>query len=378
MSTSVIDSKIESATAQGPPGLTEFTVPGGLWLRSGTDRPAEPLLPGFCTDPKDGQFALLIGRPGEPLPRLADVADVARGLVAPLRERMAVTVYGPEPASDRCVAQRLADLLGSPVRAHHGVLLKTADGVMNRYAVGPDGVPTWQPFAQLSTYAPGGTGPVGKLWRAHLPSAVKLGPGRYRLTVDWTVDVVPAGLVVRPAEVPPRPVLSCAPTDPDRVDLIIDAPDERGLTDDMLTALSRFADGLPSAARARARLVLMPGLPALSERALRWAVPAPTKIWVDPTPVPDVTPVPAPDPVPVLEVVPVPARDPVPGPEPDRLEPLPATEVAPELEPVLTQEVAPELEPLVEPLTLEQLDPLRAARPVTSLVVGRSGRMFLI
>jgi hypothetical protein len=341
----------------GPPTLTETAIPAGRWLRSPGAGAAEPV-PELWGSPYDTRYTVLVGRPGERTPAVADVATVVRSLASDVRDRMVLTVYGAEPSAEHCFAQGLADLLGSPVRAHHGVVLADRDAIAHRTMVDAEGRPTWRPFAQASCYRPGRVGPEVELWRAPFQGAVAVGRGSYRLAPGWTVDVVPAGLVVHRAQSRPEPLLSCAPADPDRVQLVIEAGEHGALLEDMLPALGRLADALPKEARARLQVVLTPGGAAASARALRCAVPAPQVVWTRPTAVA----------VAVVEPLPeVPSND-------SAVEAVNEPEPA-ELTPVLAPVEA--LEPLeaFEPVAAQ---PLPSTKLAVTLAVSASGRMLLV
>ena len=201
--------------------LTRVPTPSGLWLRCGTAGFTAADDDAFRAAPDEARFTLLVGAPGESTPTVAELVEVVGSLPATTRARLVLTVYGAESpdagfgggSGAGCLAQRLADALLRPVRAHHGLLLDGPDGLPRRTAVDLDGRPSWQPFAQLSTYRAGQVGATVDRWRAPFPAATAAGPGSYRLTSDWTVDVVPAGLVVRPAAAVPVAALRCAPTD---------------------------------------------------------------------------------------------------------------------------------------------------------------------
>jgi hypothetical protein len=255
--------------------MTRVVIPAGLWLRTGGPRLSVADDVAFRALPEEQRFTLLIGAPGEPAPTASQVAEVIATLTPADRGRVALTGYGAEQPGDASLAQRLADLLERPVRAHHGLLLTGPGPIAARTAMDRSGRPSWRPFAQLSTYRPGRVGASVDHWRAPFEGAEGVGPASYRLTADWTIDVVPAGLVVRPAGADRDPLLRAAPTDPDHVDLVVDGVDGILLPDSMLTALGRLADALPTAARGRLRVVLTPGVPQISARALGWAVPAP-------------------------------------------------------------------------------------------------------
>jgi hypothetical protein len=266
--------EIETALTQ----LAWSPIAAGLWLRCGVGRSDGIEEPAFSPETEPGRFNLLVGAPGELTPTVAQIGDLVRSLAPADQERLVLTMYGPEPGGDVSLAQRLADTLAVPVLAHHGLVLTQQVGPRSRVSIDAAGLPAWQPFALLSRYRPGGVGASLEKWRAPFPGALEIGPGRYWLTPDWMVEVVPAGLVVRQVFPAANPLLRVAPTDPDRVDLIVDGEDGKPLPDVMLTALGRLADALPSPARSRLRVVLAPGLPAASAKALSWAVPAPQEV----------------------------------------------------------------------------------------------------
>ncbi len=255
-----------------PAEVSTVSIPAGLWLRAGGPRLSGADDAAFRWPAEPDRFAVLVGAPGELTPTAAQVAAAIGALPAGAARRAVLTTYGAEPAGADSLAQRLADRLDSPVRAQHGLLLPGPDGIARRIAVDRSGRPSWRPFAEFSTYRPARSDPAVDRWQAPFPGAFPAGPAGYRLTADWTVDVVPAGLVVRPAGTQREPGLGAAPADPDHVDLIV-AGDR--LPDVVLTSLGRLADALPTPARDRLRVVLTAEVTTASARALRWAVPAP-------------------------------------------------------------------------------------------------------
>jgi hypothetical protein len=255
----------------------------GLWLRAAeagahrgepTGRPARgPHLRAVPEHPSVTR--LLVGAPGEPLPPVDRLAAFVRSLRPATRSSLRVLVYGPEPEDDVSLAQRLADELGEPLQARHGLVLGDERETAATTVVGADSRPTWQPFACVSTYRPGGSGAEVTRWRRPAAHLAPAGPHLYELSDDWVVDVVPAGLVVRQATAVTEPWAAAPPAHADRVDLFIDLRDLRRRPDGMLAALGRFADSLPRPARTRLRVVRPGDCPDRVSQALRWAVPAP-------------------------------------------------------------------------------------------------------
>ena len=261
-----------------PPGVR---TPVHLWLRVGGAGPldTDELVGPAPASSADTGFSLLVGAPGEPLPEFSFVLEAVRSLEPEDRDRLVINVFGAEAGGEISLAQQLADALDTRIRTQHGVFVTQPDGTSHRFAFDARRRPTWRPFAQLCSYWPGRPGAEVDRWWAPCGGLELIAPARFRLTADWAAEVVPAGLVVRPVDAPSDPLLRCAPTHPDHVDLVVDAAGGALLPDGMLTALGRLADSLASSARSRLRLVLVPGIGAASERALGCAVPAPQVWW---------------------------------------------------------------------------------------------------
>ncbi|MCM3926555.1 hypothetical protein ND748_33400, partial [Frankia sp. AiPs1] len=211
--------------------------------------PDEPAL--HALPPRSGGIGVIVGAPGEPAPDVTAVAELLRATPAADPDGVHVVRYGADPADGPCLPQRLADRLGRPVLAQHGLLLTGADGWPRVTAIDLGRGCWWHPLAEQSVYPPVGP-PRAVRWRAPAPWLTDLGGGYYRLLGDWLVQVVPAGIALRHAGWPADPDVDAAPHDPGRFDLLLDAPAARlaaGLTDGLLTALGRLADALPGTAR---------------------------------------------------------------------------------------------------------------------------------
>ncbi len=240
---------------------------------AGPGAPDEPAL--HALPPRSGPIGV-VGAPGEPVPAVAAVAELLYTIPAADPDGVPVVRYGADPADEPCLLWRLADRLGRPVLAQHGLLLTGTDGRPRVTAIDLGRGSWWQPLAEQSVYPPVGPPRVVR-WRAPAPWLTDLGGGYYRLLDDWLVQVVPAGIALRRAGWPADPGVDAAPHDPGRFDLLLDAPVAglvAGLTDGLLTALGRLADALPVSARLRLRVVLPAGMTDGQALRLRWAVPA--------------------------------------------------------------------------------------------------------
>jgi hypothetical protein len=118
-------------------------VPSGLWVRTAGTPPAELSDPGFAVPAAPERLAILAGRPGEPPPDVAGIAEVVTALPPVLRRRYVLVPYGPQPDGPP-LAQRLADLLGEEVRATHALPVYADDGSLDLIAVDGAGRAAWR------------------------------------------------------------------------------------------------------------------------------------------------------------------------------------------------------------------------------------------
>ncbi|EFC80127.1 hypothetical protein [Parafrankia sp. EUN1f] len=277
MADRLTNSAAGGATAPSPPGAPPriTIVPAGLWIRSAQDPQAQPDDPVFSAVPHAPDVrTLIVGAPGCQPPALADVTRALDDLSA--QATVIVSMYGCEPGDGPGLAQRLAAAAGRPVVAEYGLLMPGQDGVPRVLATDAGRRESWAPFAQRVLHPPGGP-PRLVHWHPPVVGMVPHGRAGYRLVGPWFVRVVPAGLALRRVGLTPDAATDVAPFDPARLDLAVDGPVAE-LTDNVLTALSRFADALPAAARVRLRLVLSAGTDDMAARRLRLAVPAPQHV----------------------------------------------------------------------------------------------------
>lgn len=93
---------------------------------------------------------------------------------------------------------------------------------------------------------------------APLPDLATAGPASFWLTAGWVVDLVPGGLLVRPAMSAAEPMVTRRAADPRHVDLVVTAafraPDNVPVP--VLGAIGELARRLPEPVRQRLRLVI--------------------------------------------------------------------------------------------------------------------------
>ncbi|MFJ8475700.1 hypothetical protein [Kitasatospora sp. NPDC094011] len=324
------------ATAPPPDGTSApltAVLPHGRWFHGGP-APALPPAALLGAESVPGTPVLVVGRPGVPLPPVAEVAaEVAAALAArpdgpgaspadPLISAPWATV--PELVA---LAGELAVELGREVRAAVGLPTRTAHGCSS-LVLTADAAPAWEPWLTELTACPELGRVIASAWRP-LPSAfAACGPALHQAPVaGWRLEAVPAGLWLRPEETPHDRGPRLLDPAPDRPTLIAGSADRTApaevldVLDDLLSALTTPGTPTPR--------LLLPGAPDSPEAAnspspqadpatgtaTDTGTPPPAEpltpataptTAVESTGTPD-TPAPAPDPVPAPVPVPAPA-----------------------------------------------------------------------
>ncbi|WP_091389251.1 hypothetical protein [Amycolatopsis pretoriensis] len=179
-------------------------LPAGVWLRADGD-------PRWLAVSRARLTRTLPYRPdaltvvlnGQHMPEL-DPEAIRRfwtRLPADVRARACFVHYGPVRLSGETPLGRvLADLLGEQVRLYAGMPAGPLDA-HQVFTIRPDGSHGWNTFIQLFGYRPGLSGAPDRLaHRAPIPELPEIAPGIYRYGPDVVLEVVPAGLWLRPAE----------------------------------------------------------------------------------------------------------------------------------------------------------------------------------
>ncbi|MFJ4191042.1 hypothetical protein [Kitasatospora sp. NPDC089509] len=339
----------EPAAPETAPELTA-ALPHGRWFHGGP-APALPPAALLGAESVPGTPVLVVGRPGVPLP---PVAEVAAALAArpdgpgpspadPLISAPWATV--PELVS---LAGELAAELGREVRAAVGLPTRTAHGCSS-LVLTADAAPAWEPWLTELTACPELGRVIASAWRP-LPSAfAACGPALHQAPVaGWRLEAVPAGLWLRPEETPHDRGPRLLDPAPDRPTLIAGSADRTApaevldVLDDLLSALTTPGTPTPR--------LLLPGAPDSPTAPEAANSPSPQAPQADPdtgsdtdtdtgTPPPAEPLTPATAPTTAVESTgtpdtpaPVPAPDPDPVPVPDAAAPeTPETPAAPRL-----------------------------------------------
>ncbi|GAA0504181.1 hypothetical protein GCM10011581_45290 [Saccharopolyspora subtropica] len=243
-------------------GIAE-PIPGGVWIHSVT-RHAElrkhwgRLASGMPCQPD--VFTVVLGCPGEPPLALDDVARFWHRLSGHDRERVRFVQYGPVRLPDGDVlGQALADLLDERIITYTGMPVGSPEAP-DVYTMCADGELGWQSFVRAVAYLPK-THPAHRetpalvSHRAPVEGVEQISPAVYWYTPDAVIEVVQAGLWLRPPQDAQNEAAVRARTwDPNTSFLVFDAADDKRASRMRLLAQDVLAR-LDPATRVRCRLV---------------------------------------------------------------------------------------------------------------------------
>jgi hypothetical protein len=208
------DSRAVSAPFQLGSASEAEPLPCGMWLRPPgrpglVDADRTRLVRSVPCQP-EVLTVILGGRQLKPF----SAADVkALWQVLPLRDRAKVRFvhYGPVAVpAGRSLGPYLADLVGAEVRCYTGIPLGGTDGLEVRL-LRADGSLGWRSHVEELIHPARAAGasepaPPGMSTRRQAPLSglSEIGPATYRIAEDLVLEVVQAGLWVRPDQLPPH------------------------------------------------------------------------------------------------------------------------------------------------------------------------------
>ncbi|QWF82739.1 hypothetical protein [Amycolatopsis sp. CA-230715] len=182
-------------------GAVVEPLPAGVWIRpGGPDGAFERgrvrlvrTVPCLLDAP-----TIVLGSPGLPGLDPAEVKEFWRALPERMRATARFVGFGGLAVPGEApFGQALADVLGTPVLCCTGIPTGSP-GVPDVFAVRRDGSHGWRPFAREIAYRPGDAQPRLCAHRAPIAGLPEVAPGVYRCAPDAVVEVVEAGLWIRP------------------------------------------------------------------------------------------------------------------------------------------------------------------------------------
>jgi hypothetical protein len=230
---------VEQSWPTSPAAVAE-QVPGGTWLRpagaAGELRKHRTLLTNTLLYHQD-VLSVVLGCPGTPHLSADDIACYWAGLPLAVRADVKFVPFGPlDIADDVPAGQALADLLREPITCSLGIPTDQPGGQgepQSMYTLRHDGALGWSPYVRELRYQPREhpgavpAEPVVTSYRLPVPEAVEVSPRVFWYAPDAVLEVVRAGLWMRPPDDPTNAaVVRAMPLDPDRLSLVFDASTE--------------------------------------------------------------------------------------------------------------------------------------------------------
>jgi hypothetical protein len=232
---------LEQVAILGPAGDTVAEpVPGGAWLHpigpaGETEEHRQRLMSWLAWDP--GRIYVPLGQPGTGPLSLTDAEQFWRLLPGEARAAVRFVPYGPVEVPDGVpLGQALANRFGEPAGICTGLPWcgQTAGDGVQVQALRADGSPGWLPYASELCFDPAETDgavwpPEVLSWRPPIAGLPEILPGVYAFERDTVVEVVPAGLLLRPEARPTgHEVARSHPLSPDEPIIFVDTTGPAG------------------------------------------------------------------------------------------------------------------------------------------------------
>jgi hypothetical protein len=178
----------------GVAGVIVEEIPAGLWMHwPGEARPTDLA---FALPVNDANMALVVSRAGDPPLRTNDLRRVVQALPDRLYDRLTVVPYGDEPVAESRLGPVVSLAANRTLRVRTGMPLYISGRGSQVVAVGPDGVPTWRPFAREVAWRPHGGSRILS-WAPPAEQLLPAGHAQLLLNERWLVEVIESGLWVR-------------------------------------------------------------------------------------------------------------------------------------------------------------------------------------
>ncbi|MGW4826370.1 hypothetical protein ACWEOG_02220 [Amycolatopsis japonica] len=210
-------------------------VPGGMWIRPARESPMVARHRGQIGNLLLFQrrtFSIVLGTPGAPPIDMDDVARYWVNVPASVRAMTRFVPYGPIVIPQKtALGQALADVLDQYVVCAPGMPVSGSAGESALVrTVRTDGSLGWAPYVCEQAYQPrrftGGrpAEPAIAGYRRPIDDVPELSPGVYWYAADAVLEVIPAGLWMRPPAVPADAVkIRAAPVDPSGLSFVFDS-----------------------------------------------------------------------------------------------------------------------------------------------------------
>ncbi|WP_426511239.1 hypothetical protein ACPPVO_11805 [Dactylosporangium sp. McL0621] len=242
-----------------PGDLVLDQIPAGLWLHRRRVGSVTDLAYSVPTDPENP--AMILGHPGdEPLHR-DELARAVTAVPTLAADRCVFTPYGQNPIAEGPVGPVVADVLGRAVHVRTGLPLCAPAGQRAVVTIDNKGLPRWRTFARELWHAPRTGAPRPVDWINPCPDVLgtPAGQATFSLGSGWVLEVVQAGLWVRPEHLnDPADWVRGLPVDVNRCAVLVGAPNAAEIPPPAHT-IAEILEKLPIDARKRAYIAVPRG-----------------------------------------------------------------------------------------------------------------------
>jgi hypothetical protein len=216
-------------------------------------RPGSDLV--FAVPVQASTIALVVSRPTDPGLPSAAVGQLVQALPEALRDRLVVIPYGDRAVEDGHLGAVVSLAASRTIRVRNGLPLHVPGRGAQVVAVGPDGVPTWCPFARDLVWRPHGGARVVS-WATPVDHLLPVAHAQLAIDERWIVEVIEAGLWIREIDaLDPTGAIRGLPLDARYCAVVVGAPGPDQVQPPW-RSISRLLDRLPEDARSRVRLLV--------------------------------------------------------------------------------------------------------------------------
>lgn len=180
------------------PGMVVEQIPAGLWVRRPGRVTRRDLA--YAIPAEARSIALVVSRPGDPpLPAL-DFIRLASALPSSIRDQLVAVPYGDEPVEGFPLGAVMATAIERNVRVLNGLPLQVDRYRRRVFTIDRGGSPNWAPLVHEFMWRPGSRAGIPTSWSTPDDELVPIGSGLLVLSRHWLVELVAAGLWIRPAD----------------------------------------------------------------------------------------------------------------------------------------------------------------------------------
>lgn len=236
------------------PGLVIEHIPAGLWVRRPGSVHRKDLAYAIPVEPRS--IALVVSRPGdEPLPAL-DFIRLASTLPSSIRDQLVAVPYGDDPVEGFPLGAVMAAATERNVRVLNGLPLQVDRYRRRVFTIDRHARPSWAPLVHEFVWRPGVRAGMPSSWSTPDGDLVPIGSGQLVLSRHWLVELVAAGMWIRPIDVRVSDRARKIPVHAEHCTVVLSGPPRGRGPRPPWRRISRLLRSLPDASRGKLQLAV--------------------------------------------------------------------------------------------------------------------------